>query len=141
MNGFAVLIRLCGLDADSAAHFLGVRRRAVLNWMKGVGEARPEVTDALSKLHQQQQKYADDLLEAWDEAGRPPSIAIEICADDEGARARGWPSVGAQLVAPMIAQTYISPARIVFQEEQAVSAPQMQAANANAADTNAVAAE
>ena len=117
MNSFAVLIRLCGLDVDSATHFLGIRRRAVLGWTKGNGEARPEVIDALSKLHQQQQKYADDLLEAWDEAGRPPTMAIEICATDEGARARGWPSVGAQLVAPVIAQTYISPARIAFQEK------------------------
>lgn len=134
MNGFAVLIRLCGLDVDSASHFLGVRRRAVVNWTKGNSEPRPEAIDALSKLHQQQQKYADDLLEAWDEAGRPASIVIEISASDEAARARGWPSVGAQLVAPVIAQTYISPARVVFQEDT-------EGNTAAAPDPNAMAAE
>lgn len=131
MNSFAVLIRLCGLDVDTATHFLGLRRRTIANWNKGLGEVRPEVIDSLSKLHQQQQKYADDLLEAWDAAGRPLTMAIEICASDEAARTRGWPSVGAQLVAPMIAQTYISPARIVFQEEAQVAAT----------DPSAVAAE
>ena len=118
MTGFAVLIRLCGLDVDSATYFLGMRRRLIAGWVRGNGEPSKEAIDALSKLHQQQQKYADDLLEAWDEAGRPASMAVEVSATDEAAQARGWPSVGAQLVAPVIAQTYLSPARIVFREEQ-----------------------
>ena len=137
MHSFAVLIRLCGLDVDSATHFLGLRRRVVAKWARGIGEARPEVIDALSKLHQQQQKYADDLLEAWDEAGRPLTMAIEICASDEAAQERGWPSVGAQLVAPVIAQTYISPARIVFQEE----AETVETSGQGTPDPNAMAAE
>lgn len=119
MNGFAVMIRLCGLDVDSATYFLGVRRRIVAAWAKGGKPASQEAIEALSKLHQQQQKYADDLLEAWDAAGRPATMAIEVSANDAAARARGWPSVGAQMVAPVIAQTYLSPARIVFQEEEA----------------------
>ena len=118
MNGFAVLIRLCGLDVDSATHFLGVRRRVVANWAKGSGEPSDAAIAALSKLHQQQQEYADDLLEAWEEAGRPASMAIEVSASDAAAREQGWPSVGAQLVAPVIAQTYLSPAKIVFQVAQ-----------------------
>ncbi|MGB0411115.1 MAG: hypothetical protein ACPGFA_05980 [Pikeienuella sp.] len=126
MNGFAVLIRLCGLDVDSATYFLGLRRRVIANWAKGGGNPTDAAIAALSKLHQQQQKYADDLLEAWDEAGRPATMAIEVSANDAAARERGWPSVRAQLVAPVIAQTYLSPARVVFQQEQ---------------DANAVAAE
>lgn len=93
----------------------------VVNWTKGAGEPNDAAVVALAKLHQQQQKYADELLESWDRAGRPAMVTIEVAADDESARRKGWPSVGAQMVAPLIAQTYIAPARIVLKPEEAAS--------------------
>ncbi|MGB0505410.1 MAG: hypothetical protein ACPGGK_04365 [Pikeienuella sp.] len=112
MTNFGVLLGICGLNPDSAAVFLDTPRRRVIRWIRG-GVIPPETAiSALSELHQQQQKIADAIMESWDNSGRPAELSITVAADDESARETGWPSVGAQMVAPMIAQTYIWPAKV-----------------------------
>lgn len=112
MANFGVLMSICGLSPDSGAVFLDVNRRQVVRWMKGSVEAPETAFAALADLHQQQQKIADAIMESWDNGGRPKALSITVAADDDTARETGWPSVNAQMVAPMIAQSYIWPARI-----------------------------
>jgi hypothetical protein len=117
VTNFSVFLGICGLNPDSGAVFLDARRRHVVQWMRGDLEPPASAFAALSDLHQQQQKIADAIMESWDDGGQPAALSITVAADDETARETGWPSVGAQIVAPMIAQSYIWPARIELAQE------------------------
>lgn len=112
MNMFGVLIQICGMSPHQAAHFLNVPPRVVARWTRGVGQPTTEVLTKLGGLQARQQDVADAIITSWDEAGRPPSLAIAVARDDDEANEMGWPSLAAQIAPVAIAQAVLGPVSI-----------------------------
>jgi hypothetical protein len=99
MTPFALLLNLCGLSQREAAAFLNVRPDTVKSWGAGRNAAPVRVLDELRALHRQQRRAADKTLAQYRgmlaEHGPPEIIDLALAANDEAAKARGWPCIGA----------------------------------------------
>lgn len=109
---FAALLRLSGLTPAHAAHHLGVRRRMVNYWLSPEGGPSDVALNKVYDLIDRQEHEAEAIIRRWDEAGRPDTLEVELPADDEDARAEGWPSVEARAVPLAIAQATLIHVRI-----------------------------
>lgn len=112
MNTFGVLVQICGMTPHQAAQFLDIPPRIVIRWTRGVGKPTLEALTALGNLQARQQNVADAIITSWDDAGRPPSLAISVARDDEQALEMGWPSLAAQIAPTAIAQAVLGPISI-----------------------------
>ncbi|MEO1493659.1 MAG: hypothetical protein AAFV19_16005 [Pseudomonadota bacterium] len=112
MDFFRTQLSLCGLSVDEAAQFLAVERRRVRAWARNIAPVPTHVLRRLSALYSEQEDVADEIVQRWEEAGRPAEFKFAVSATDEEARGLGWPSVSAQMIPAAIAQTVIAPVRI-----------------------------
>lgn len=112
---FGALVRLCGLNSDEASKMLGIKRRIIVSWLRNQGAPPQEVMQKLYRLHEAQEKAADEIIEAWKTAGEPHSLTLKIAASEEDAQESGWPSVNAQLVPVAIAQATLTELTIGFE--------------------------
>jgi uncharacterized protein YbaA (DUF1428 family) len=100
------------LSVDEAAQFFAVERRRVRAWTRDSSSVPHHVLRRLSALYSEQEDVADEIVQRWEDAGRPAEFKFAVSATDEEARELGWPSVSAQMIPAAIAQTVIAPVRI-----------------------------
>ena len=112
MDFFRAQLSLCGLSVDQAAQFLAVERRRVRTWIRDATKVPPHVLRRLSALYSEQEDVADEIVQRWEEAGRPDEFKFAVSATDDEVRVLGWPSISAQMIPVAIAQTVIAPVRI-----------------------------
>jgi uncharacterized protein YbaA (DUF1428 family) len=105
-------LSLCGMSVDAAAQYFDVHRRVVRGWIFNPDKMPQHVHTALVKLFAEQEEMAEEIVEAWEESGRPDTFKFAVSSTDEEAQEMGWPCVSAQMVPPAIAQTVVAPARI-----------------------------
>ena len=111
---FAALVRLCGLSANQTAQFLGVKRHAVIGWLREDGEPPEEMMKKLYELYAAQESAAEEILDHWDEMGRPDAMTLTVAATDSEALEAGWPGVAAQMTSLAIAQATLPNVKIDY---------------------------
>lgn len=119
MNTFRILLRICGLSPHDLAFHLKVPPKLVKDWQEGLSEAPTAAVTALGKIQARQQDMADEIIAAWERAGRPPSITFAAAKDNQEARSIGWPSAAAQVAPAAIAQGILGPVKIELDESSA----------------------
>lgn len=114
---FGALLRLCGLNAGDAAHYLGIHRRIILGWLNGSEEPPAEVYDQLYHLFHRQEEAAEEIIGFWRESGEPDIIELRIPSNNEAAQKAGWPSVTAQVQPIAMAQATLANVKVTLKTE------------------------
>lgn len=106
----ALMLARTGLSQAEAARYLDVTPRTVARWLHGATypsgapiAPSPQHWQALQRLLDRQRTASEaatrmirrDLTAA--SSGQPAAVLLVVPADDDAARARGWPSRGAHL--------------------------------------------
>lgn len=94
---FPAILAARGLSHREAADLLGVRLDTVKSWSSGRRTVSPGALAELWALADRQEEAAQQATDAWESAGKPPSVEIGVAADDHEARGLGWPCAGAHL--------------------------------------------
>lgn len=93
----AALLRLCGMNAGDAAHFLGVARPVILQWWEDKGDPPPdEVFTKIYALIDRQEQVAEKIVEYWQDSGEPAELELVVSKTNDEARQAGWPCVAAE---------------------------------------------
>ncbi|MEM7544811.1 MAG: hypothetical protein AAF367_04675 [Pseudomonadota bacterium] len=95
-----------------AADYLGFTRREVIAWAKGEDTPPPEAYAKMYFLFDEQEAEATRILEDWELAGKPTVLEFTVPANDETAKAAGWPCQPAYMVAVAMAQATLGPVEI-----------------------------
>lgn len=112
---FGALVRLCGLSANEAAHLIGASRAEVVGWLRNESAPPDEAMQKLYRLFAAQEQAAEEIIEAWERSGKPHALTLKVAANNEAARAEGWPSMSAQMVPIAIAQATLTDLTIGFE--------------------------
>jgi len=119
MNTFRILLRICGLSPHDLAFHLKVPPKLVKSWQQGETEPPSAAIIALGKIQARQQEMADEIIETWEQAGRPPTIFFTAAKDNQEARTIGWPSVAAQVAPAAIAQGVLGAVKVELDHSSA----------------------
>ncbi len=95
MTPYALLLQSCGLSQSEAAEFHGVRLDTIKSWNSGRAPARPGAIAELRALYAQIVVAAENALGALRDVAGAAEIEIGYPADNDEARALGFPCVGA----------------------------------------------
>lgn len=97
---FGLLLDACGLSQREGMEFLNVRHDTLKSWAAGRNAAPPgplaELAELATRIDDAANTRLAEMLAAARQAGGQVTIDLAIAATDDGARAKGWPCVGAQ---------------------------------------------
>src|SRR5208337_5666858 len=112
MTPYSLLSEFAGLSHREAAEFHRVRLDTVKSWSAGRNRAPDGASAELRSLIALQDRAAREALDqiavlAATDGARPAAVEIGFPADDDEARALGWPCVGAwrAMAARVLAQS------------------------------------